>query len=301
MTAIRHATVMLGGAAFHVAEAGQGRPSGELVILLHGFPECWYSWRHLMNALAPNYQVLAPDLRGYNLSDTRAPLSAYTPGALCGDVLALIDHYGAQRCTLVGHDWGGLLAWHVAALHPQVVERLVVLNAPHPNRFQWALDHDRAQRAASGYIERLRAPGVEARLLAGSPPALWEMTMAGLERSGAIGPLERDVYVDGWRRPGAMSAMLNWYRAAPFVLADEVEGEGSDHQHLIGQLHVSAPTLLLWGMRDPILLPLLLDGLVQYVPRLRIERVEDGGHGLLLEQPERTAALIGDFLRTVAR
>jgi pimeloyl-ACP methyl ester carboxylesterase len=290
---IRHTTVMLGGAPFHVAEAGDaGAP---IAVLLHGFPECWYSWRSMMGALAPHFHVLAPDLRGYHESDIAAPQEAYTPAALCADILALLDHYGATRCVLVGHDWGGLLAWFFAALHPQRVARLVILNAPHPNRFQRALDHDPAQRAASQYIDRLRDPQCADRLMAGGAQALWDMTLGGHERSGAMNAHDKSVYMEGWRKPGTVNAMLNWYRAAPFVLAAP-EASSADHQHLIGQVNIAAPTLLIWGMRDDILLPQLLEGLERHVPQLEIERIDDGGHGVMHEQPQLVNALVGRFL-----
>ncbi|WP_181372976.1 alpha/beta fold hydrolase [Massilia glaciei] len=290
---VRHATVSLDGAPFHVAEAGEA--GAELAILLHGFPECWYSWRPVMQALAPDFHVVAPDNRGFNLSDKTAPTSAYTPEALCGDVLALLRHYGAERCVLVGHDWGGVLAWYFAARHPECVTRLVILNAPHPNRLQWALDHDPAQRAASQYMARLRDPGCEEGLGADGE-ALWAITLAGHERYGLVDALDKEVYMQGWRTPGALTAMLNWYRAAPFVVPGADDGYDEDRQQLVGEVRVRAPTLLIWGMRDDILLPVLLDGLEAYVPNLEICRFEDAGHGLLHEKPSPTAQAVREFL-----
>jgi pimeloyl-ACP methyl ester carboxylesterase len=135
---IEHEHVLLNGCRTHLARAG----AGELLVLLHGFPECWYSWRHVMTGLAPHFRVVAPDCRGYHLSEKTLDREAYRTEALCRDLLALLQHEGAQRCVLVGHDWGGMLAWQFAARYPQHVSRLVILNAPHPQCFQWALDHD---------------------------------------------------------------------------------------------------------------------------------------------------------------
>lgn len=292
---VRHATLKLNGAAFHVAEAGEaGRP---LVVLLHGFPECWYSWRHVIDALAAEFHVVAPDNRGFNLSEQTQDAAAYTPAALCADVLALLDHYGAARCLLAGHDWGGVLAWYFAAVHPERVERLLILNAPHPNRLQWALDNDPRQRAASQYMARLRDSGCEARLeAAGGPEALWAMTLGGHERSGLVDAADKEVYLQGWRRPGALTAMLNWYRAAPFVVPGPDDGYGEDRQHLVGDVRVQAPTQLVWGMRDELLLPVLLTGLEAFVPQLDIVRIADAGHGLLHEQPLATAQHVRAFM-----
>lgn len=287
-----HHTVLLGGAPFHVAEAG----SGELVILLHGFPECWYSWRHVIDVLAPHFHVVAPNCRGFHGSDKSAPRAAYTPQALCCDVLALLQHYGAERCALVGHDLGGVLAWYFAARYPQHVSRMVILNAPHPNRFQWALDHDPAQRAASQYIGRLRAPGCELRLGADHMEALWAMAFGALQARGAVSANDKAVYMQGWRAPGALAAMLNWYRAAPFVVPGLEDGYDTDRQDLIGALFVAAPTLVIWGMQDDVLLPVLLDNLVFHVGELEIFRLEGAGHGLLHEKPGPVACLVREFL-----
>lgn len=288
---IKHEHVLLNGARMHLAHAG----AGELLVLLHGFPECWYSWRHVMGGLAPNYRVVAPDCRGYHQSERTRDPDAYRTGALCRDLLALMDHEGAQRCILVGHDWGGVLAWQFAARYPQHVSRLVILNAPHPQRFQWALDHDPAQRAASQYITRLRAPACEDRLGQDGCAPLWQVAFAELERRGLVNAEDKATYLQGWRQPGALTAMLNWYRAAPFVVPSMEEAFETAPGRPV-EPPVQAPTLVVWGMRDEVLLPILLSGLEAHVPLLRIVRVEDAGHGIVHEQPLLVTRLIKEFL-----
>ena len=290
-TAIGHTEARLNGARMHLAHAGQG----ELVVLLHGFPECWYSWRRVMAELAPHCRVVAPDCRGYHLSEQTPDLDAYRTEALCRDLLALLEHEGVQRCVLVGHDWGGVLAWQFAARHPQQVSRLVIVNAPHPQRFQWALDHDPGQRAVSQYITRLRAPGCETRLEADGCAPLWQIAFADLERRGLVNAEDKAVYLEGWRRPGALTAMLNWYRAAPFVVPAMDEPFG-DRPGRPPETLVQAPTLVIWGMRDEVLLPVLLDGLEAHVAALQIVKVEDAGHGIVHEQPDLMARLIKEFV-----
>jgi pimeloyl-ACP methyl ester carboxylesterase len=289
--AIKHAEVTLNGARFHVARAG----TGPLVVVLHGFPECWYSWRHVMAELAPYCRVVAPDCRGYHQSEKTPGLENYTTEALCRDVLALLEHEGAQQCVLVGHDWGGVLAWRFAARHPDRVSRLVILNAPHPARFQWALDHDPGQRAASQYVTRLRAPGCEQRLGADGAAPLWHIAFAELEQRGLVTAQDKAVYLDGWRQPGALDAMLNWYRAAPFVVPalDEPYPPGAPRPD---EPSIAAPTLLIWGMRDTVLLPVLLEGLKPHVPRLRVHKVPEAGHGIVHEEPQLVARLIHEFM-----
>jgi pimeloyl-ACP methyl ester carboxylesterase len=214
---------------------------------------------------------------------------------LVADVLAVADHHGAKRFALVGHDWGGVIAWCTAAWHPERVSHLVAINAPHPTLLQAALDQDPAQQGASSYIAALTAPDAEDRLTA---DRLWELVFAADERRGLIGPAEKAELLASWQRPQAIGAMLNWYRAAPFDFA-AVGGHGAGRRP--APLHVAMPTLVIWGMDDAILLPGLLAGLEELVPDLTVRRVEGAGHGLVREQPELVTRLIADHLAVRAR
>jgi pimeloyl-ACP methyl ester carboxylesterase len=266
--------------------------SGSTIICLHGFPESGASWLRQMASLGTNHQVLAPDGRGHGRSGCPSAPAEYRIQRLVADVLAVADHFRAERFALVGHDWGGVIAWCAAAWHPDRVSHLVALNAPHPTLFQAGLDSDPDQQAASSYVAALSAPGVEDLL---APTRLWELIFASDEARGLIGPAEKADLLASWSRPGAITAMLNWYRAAPFDF-QSVGGTGAGR--LPAPLRIDVPTLVIWGMDDPILLPALLPGLHDLVPQLTVHKVQEAGHGIVRERPELVARLIENYLST---
>ncbi len=234
MEGVTHAQVDVGEVELHVALAGP--EGGPLVALLHGFPDFWYGWRHQITALAEaGFRVAAPDMRGYGLSDKPGAIGSYTLDALAGDVEGLIRALGRERADVVGHDWGGMTAWHVASTRPGCVRRLAVLNAPHPRRFVRALTTFQ-QACKSWYMAAFQLPVVPELVLSardyGLPRAL-------LGASGVRGDdLER--HIGALARPGALTGAVNYYRAmrgAGGALADEV----------------AAPTRVIWGDRDPYL------------------------------------------------
>jgi pimeloyl-ACP methyl ester carboxylesterase len=269
--------------------------SGDTIICLHGFPESGESWAPLLSELGASHRVLAPDGRGHGRSGCPAEAGTYRVERLVADVLAVADRFGAERFALVGHDWGGLVAWCAAAWHPERVSSLVVLNAPHPTLLQAALDRDPQQRAASAYIAAFTAPRAAAGL---TPERLWDAVFSADEARGLIGPAEKANLLASWSRPGAIAAMLSWYREAPFDFAP-VGGTGVGR--LPRPLRVAVPTYLIWGMDDAILLPTLLEGLEDLVPDLTLRKVEGGGHGIVRERPELVSRLIADYLSTRTR
>jgi epoxide hydrolase 4 len=272
------------GLQLHITEAGHG----DAVLLLHGFPDHGGVWAPILPALAATHHAIAPDLRGVNLSDKPVGAAAYRIERLVDDVCALIDSLGGGRCALVGHDWGGLLAWVVAARHPLRVSKLAILNAPHPCLFAAALRDDPAQRAASAYVQRLTAPGAETRLAANDFEILWQVVReAALDRAGAV---------QAWSQPGALSATLNWYRALDVDAALAPGGVPALPSLGSASGHIEAPTLVLWGDRDGSFRPSCLKGLAHWVPRLQLEHVPEGGHWLQLEQPEFVAERLLAFL-----
>ena len=277
------------GIELHVAQLGTGSP----VLMLHGFPDHWRLWEPLMLALAPQHRVMAPDLRGINLSDKPAAVADYAIEALVNDVLALIDHLGG-RCALVGHDWGGMLAWTVAALHPDRVSRLVVFNAPHPCRLAEQLRNSPAQRVASDYVRRLCAPGAEHHLAENHCERLWAVRSGGASR--AQDSVERAHCERAWSQPGALKAAVNWYRALDFDGALAPGGVAALPSLGGASGHIPMPTLVLWGERDGSFPVECLDGLEHWVPHLSLHREPEGGHWLLQEQPVRVAQLLADFL-----
>jgi pimeloyl-ACP methyl ester carboxylesterase len=279
------------GVPLLVRSAGAGSP----IICLHGFPESGASWSRQMSSLAPLHQVLAPDGRGHGRSGCPLETAGYGIERLVADVLAVADHFGAERFALVGHDWGGVVAWCAAAWHPERVSHLVAINAPHPTLLQQAMDEDADQQAASSYVAAFTAPDAEQTL---TPERLWELIFSANEARGLIRPEEKADLLASWRRPHAIAAMLNWYRAAPFDFA-AVGGSGAGR--LPEPLRIDVPSLAIWGMDDFILLPGLLNGLGDLVPDLKLRKVEGGGHGLVREQPDLITAMIAAYLSNRAR
>jgi pimeloyl-ACP methyl ester carboxylesterase len=264
-------------------------------MCLHGFPESGASWSRQLLSLGAMHQILAPDGRGHGRSGCPRPESAYRIGKLVADVLAVADQFHAERFALVGHDWGGVVAWCAAAWHPDRISHLVTINAPHPSLLQAALDEDPDQQEASSYIAGLTAPDTVENLTA---ERLWELIFAADEARGLIGPDEKAELLASWNRPDAIEAMLNWYRAAPFDF-QPVGGQGAGR--LDEPLRITVPTLVLWGLDDAILLPSLLAGLDQLVPELELRTVERAGHGILRERPDLVTRAIADHVSSRAR
>jgi epoxide hydrolase 4 len=286
---ISHRMVAASGVNLHVAQCGQGDP----VLLLHGFPDHWALWEPLMPRLGQIYHLMAPDLRGYNLSDKPPHVRDYAIDSLVQDLRALVLQLGGS-CHVVGHDWGGMLAWTLAARYPQDVAKLVILNAPHPCIFAHQLKTNAAQRAASEYVSRLRQPGFHHELAPNNFERLWRLV------SGATtAPLTPDVQADcfgAWAQPGALAAMLAWYQALDFDAALAPAGVHSVPH--IGEVsgQIEAPTLVVWGELDGSFPVACLDDLPQWVPNLRLHREPTGGHWLVREQPDTIAALLRSFL-----
>jgi len=278
------------GVGLQVTEAGEGPP----LLLLHGFPDSADLWRPMCKLLAHRFRVWMPDLRGYRESDKPEPVQAYTITTLLEDVDALVHAMVGRdgKVALAGHDWGGMLAWAFAATRPAQVEKLVVLNAPHPVRFAELLREDAAQREASAYLFRLAAPHAAAVLWAANLAAL----RGGLQHElPSLAAEELQAIEHGWRVPGALEAMLRWYQALDLHLALQSRARSIPS---LGQAsgRIDAPTLLLWGERDGSFVADNLLGLERWVPQLQIRRFPDGGHWLPRQRPEEIAREIAGFL-----
>lgn len=274
------------GVSLHVAEVGLGPP----LLLLHGFPDNGDLWRALVPALAPHHRLWMPDLRGVRYSDKPPAVTDYAIEPLLADVQALVDAMCAPapgRVAIAGHDWGGMLAWACAARHPASVDRLVILNAPHPCRFAQLLRDDPAQQRASAYIGWLTAPGAEALLAANGHARLRALVQRALP---AMPAAELDALAAGWAVPGALDSMLNWYRALQLDGASAVPSLGN------ASGRIAAPTLLCWSDLDTAFVPANLEGLAQWVPDLRLQRDGGAGHWLPRERPAGVAAAMLAFL-----
>jgi pimeloyl-ACP methyl ester carboxylesterase len=269
-----------------VAVVGAGAP----LLLLHGFPDNRDLWQALVPALAAHHRLWMPDLRGYRQSSKPPLVDDYSLHKLVADVRVLADKASCSpngRVCVAGHDWGGMLAWAFAALHPERVERLVIFNAPHPCRFAELLRTDAAQQAASSYVQRLAAPGAEDAMAANGHERMRLLMQQSLPR---MSPDDLQNLAAGWAVPGALPAMLNWYRALdihnPHAVPNVSPASGD----------IAAPTLLLWGERDGAFVPDNLLTLERWVPHLTLRRFADAGHWLPREKPVEVAAAMLAFL-----
>ena len=280
------------GVALDITMGGAGEP----VLFLHGFPESRRTWRHQLADLASDYQVAAPDQRGYARSSKPPRVEDYRIDEIVGDVLALADALGWDRFTLAGHDWGGGAAWAAALKKPDRIARLIIANAPHPLIFQRSLIDEPAQREASQYINAFRSPGIDAYLAAMPAEHFFDKSFASHVDIAKVSSADRAAYIDEWSAPGALSAMLNWYRASNMIVP--APGESPDRPEWIDAPFPSLkmPVLVIWGMRDTALLPIQLEGLDPLLDDLTIVRVPEAGHFVTWEAPAAVTAAIRGFL-----
>ena len=273
-----------------------GGESAQPIVLLHGFPESHRTWRSVAPDLARDFRVVAPDQRGFARSDKPEAVEAYRTERIVEDVVALADVLGLGRFTLVGHDWGGAVAWAAALKHPDRLQRLVVVNAPHPLVFQKSLIDDEAQREASQYIRAFCNPLMEKGIEAMGLETFFDKSFGGHADLSLISEGERQAYLEEWRQPGALTAMLNWYRATDIVVPQPGEKASAPFWAQLPFPQVKVPTLVVWGMKDKALLPIQLAGIDKLVDDLRIVTVADAGHFVPWERPEPVIAAIRDFI-----
>jgi pimeloyl-ACP methyl ester carboxylesterase len=296
-----------GAAVGDTAARGASAHGGtKLIVFLHGFPEFWYAWRKQLEEFGRDFIAVAPDMRGYNLSSKPAAVEEYDIGKLVGDVRALVEHLagahhlGAARCVLVGHDWGGAVAWATAIAYPEIVERLVIVNAPHPKIFERELRENPKQQEASQYMLVFRSAQAEAMMSANNFAMMQETILGEGMREGYISEADRKAYVEAWSQPGALTGGLNYYRAAEVGPGGGGPGAGGHDafkmKHPATSFEVKMPTLVIWGERDPYILTGNLEGLERYVPKLTVERIPDATHWVVHEKPARVNELIRDFL-----
>ena len=283
-----------GGVTLNVAF--EGPEHAPAVILLHGFPESHRTWRSVAPVLSDRFRLIIPDQRGFAGSDHPQDVDAYRADTLVGDIFSLADVLGLERFALVGHDWGGAIAWAAALRHDPRLTRLAIVNSPHPVIFQKSLIEDADQRAASQYITAFRTPGFEKAVEAMGFDTFFDKSFSGHVDLGIIPPDERAQYIAEWSQPGTLTGMLNWYRASQVMVPPPGVTVPLPDFVLKAFPKVRVPTLVIWGMRDKALLPLQLEGLDDLVEDLRIARVADAGHFVPWEKPEPVAAALRDFL-----
>ncbi len=274
--------IIANGVKLHYVTQGDG----QLMLMLHGFPEFWYSWRHQIPEFARDYKVVALDLRGYNDSDKPKDVSAYQITELVNDIKGVIQGLGYESCVLVGHDWGGMIAWSVAYTYPELVDKLIVMNIPHPAKFTEALRSNPQQLLRSWYIFFFQIPLLpellfqwdDYRLIASS-----FIDMAIDKR--AFSEVDLNAYKDAAAKRGAMTAMLNYYR-------NVFQGIFKQHQWDV----LPIPTLLIWGENDTALGKELTDNTKDYVPDLQIRYIPNCSHWVQQEQPQLVNQYMREFL-----
>ena len=288
----------------------KGRPT---LIFLHGFPEAAFVWDELLEHFAKpkngGYRCVAPNLRGFEQSSAPTDVSAYRPKHLVQDIAALIATEGGQIDALVAHDWGGAVAWNLAASQPQLIEKLAIINSPHPGTFLRELQHSPAQQAASAYMNFLIRPDAEKLLAEDDFRRLFEFFMplssvkgtdgnANIKGKGprtAPGWLSPEVmaqYRDVWQ--AGLTGPLNFYRASPLRPGPEVKEVVIPRE----LLQVNLRTLVLWGMGDIALPPALLDGLIDYVPHMELKKIQTATHWIIHEQTALVAQHLQEFLES---
>ena len=282
------------GIAMNVALAGPD--DAPPVILVHGFPESHRTWRALAPLLSDRLRLVMPDLRGFGDSDRPQDVAGYATDTLVADIFALADAVGIDRFALVGHDWGGAIAWAAALRGNPRIERLAIVNSPHPLIFQKSLIEDRAQRAASQYMRAFRNAGMEAGIEAMGFDSFFDKSFAKHADLSLISPEERQTYIGQWSRPGALTAMLNWYRSSQVAVpaVDEAAAMPAWVERDVPKLKI--PVRVIWGLEDKALLPIQLEGIGEVGDDVELFPLQGIGHFAPWEAPEEVAAALKPFL-----
>jgi pimeloyl-ACP methyl ester carboxylesterase len=282
------------GISMNVALAGP--EDGPPVIMLQGFPESHRTWRSLAPLLEDRLRLVMPDQRGFGDSDRPQQVEAYKTDALVADVFALADALGIDRFALVGHDWGGAIAWAAAIKGDPRIERLAIINSPHPLIFQKSLIEDEAQRAASQYIRAFRDPDFEKFVKAIGFEAFFDKSFRNHVDLSKIPAQERQRYIDDWSRPGALTAMLNWYRASQLVVPPPGITVDVPDWVLRAFPRIKVPVRVIWGLDDKALLPIQLEGIGEIGDDVEVYPLKGVGHFGPWEAPERVAEVLKPFL-----
>jgi pimeloyl-ACP methyl ester carboxylesterase len=284
-TSFENLTFHNGPLELHAVAAGP--PDGPVLLLLHGFPEFWFSWRNQIEPLASaGFRVIVPDQRGYNTSSKPRGASSYALSHLTSDVLAIADQLGQARIFLAGHDWGAAVAWSVALLHPQRVAKLAILNVPHPSVMRRYLKTNRRQLRRSWYMFFFQLPWLPEAAFSAFNFRLGVRSLVRSSRPGTFSSEDLALYRAAWSQPGALTAMINWYRAA------------FRYRSKFTDSTVHVPTRILWGERDAFLLSEMAHDSLRYCDSAELYTFANASHWLQHEEPTRVSELLIDFFRT---
>ena len=282
------------GITMNVAQAGP--EDAPPVILMHGFPESHRTWRALAPLLSDKLRLVMPDLRGFGETDRPQDVADYATDTLIADIFGLADALGIERFALVGHDWGGAIAWAAAIRGDPRIERLVIINSPHPLIFQKSLIEDEAQRAASQYMRAFRDPHMERGIEAMGLEAFFTRSFSKHADLTLISDEERRIYIDQWSRPGTLTAMLNWYRASQVVVPPPGITVDIPDWTLRAFPKIKAPVRVIWGLEDKALLPIQLQGIGEIGEDVEVFPLKGVGHFAPWEAPARVAEKLKPFL-----
>lgn len=281
---MEHLYIETNGIRLHAV--AEGPEDGPLVLLLHGFPEFWYGWIHQIGPLSEKgYRVVAPDLRGYNLSDKPEGVDQYTLDLLRDDVAGVIRHFGAERAIIVGHDWGGAVAWHLAATAPELVELLIAVNIPHPKAMPRVLAKNPLQWVKSSYMAFFQIPELPEKAMAADYFKTMVGSLVSTSRPDTFSEEELEVYKEAWAQPGALTAMLNWYRALR---------QGSMKQ--TPDDDITVPVRMIWGVGDQFLSPMLAKESMKFCKDGELVFVGEATHWVHHEQAYILNMLINRFI-----
>ncbi|BAY79522.1 alpha/beta hydrolase fold protein (plasmid) [Nostoc linckia NIES-25] len=279
----QHEYITTNGVKLHYVTQGEG----PLILMLHGFPEFWYSWRHQIPQFAQDFKVVALDLRGYNDSDKPTDKSAYVMDEFIKDVEGVIKGLGYEECVLVGHDWGGAIAWNFAYAHPEMIERLIILNLPHPAKFAQGLRTPQ-QLLRSYYIFIFQLPLIPELILQSSDFQVIETAFKGTAfNKNAFTQADINAYKDAAAKRGALTAMLNYYRN---IFEQRILNPNREI--------LQVPTLMIWGENDTALGKELTYDTTAYVRDFQIKYIPNCGHWVQQEQPELVNQYMTEFLKT---
>jgi len=274
----------------------EGPDDAPPVILIHGFPESHRTWRGVAPLLRDRLRLIMPDLRGFGASDRPQEVEAYATDMLIADIFALADALGIKNFALVGHDWGGAIAWAAAIRGDPRIERLAIINSPHPLIFQKSLIEHEAQRAASQYMRAFRDPGMEAGIARMGLDTFFEKSFSKHVDLALIPPNERTRYTENWSRPGALTAMLNWYRASAITVPAVGEDAPMPGWVLRAFSKLKIPVRVIWGLEDKALLPIQLEGIGEVGDEVGVFPLKGVGHFAPWEAPIQVADALRPFL-----
>jgi pimeloyl-ACP methyl ester carboxylesterase len=267
------------GIKLHTMIIGEGEP----IVMLHGFPDFWYGWKHIILGLKEEFKLIVPDTRGINLSDKPEGDKNYDIEVLADDIKGFSESLNLGKFTLAGHDWGGIIAWEFAEKYPNSLKRLIILNAPHPKILEKKYLKNKSQKKAAGYVTNLIKPGADKDMMADDFKKLKGPIFK------VIDDIDKDKYREAWSRPGALAAGLRYYRA-------NVRRQMSRRKKQTTGI-IKAPTLVIHGMKDTFVLPVMLEGLEEYVKDLKIVRSEKGSHFVINDDPHTVISSIREFMK----